>query len=126
MKKHGLIVLIALVSVLGLSRCSSSTKSYADTVQQVVDANEGEFEKCVQMAPSQSGNPNQKPYGVINVSFSVSPEGQVVDARAMSSTTNDLNLDSCFVEAIKRTKVKKNPDGRITTANYAFDVTKYR
>lgn len=126
MKQCGLTVIVALLAVFGFSRCSSSTKSYADTVQQVVDSNEDEFEKCVEMAPVQSGNANQKPYGVINVSFSVSPEGQVVDARAMSSTTNDLNLDSCFVEAIKRTKVKKNPDGRITTANYAFDVTRYR
>lgn len=126
MKLHGLTVTAALLAIVGFNGCSSSTKSYADTVQQVVETNEGEFEKCVEMAPVQSGNANQKPYGVINVSFSVSPEGQVVDARALSSTTNDLNLDACFVEAIKRTKVKKNPDGRITTANYAFDVTRYR
>lgn len=101
--------------------CSSSPKGFSDSVEQTIEAQDDEFQKCYASALKQKHPTDPVPMGRIEMGLTVNPAGKVTEANVIKSEVQSLKLEKCVQETLRRIQFPKNDEGRIIQTTYPFD-----
>ena len=109
-------------SLLFLAACSSSSKkSFTDSVDNTIESNQDEFDKCYKSAMKQKRESDPAPAGRIEVGFTVNPAGRVTESNIITSEVNDMKLEKCVQETLRRISFPSNDEGRLIQTTYPFN-----
>ena len=59
-------------------------------------------------------------YGKVTVTFTISNEGRVGEAQVLSSSMNDMNVESCVLRTIRRIRFPRPDGGGEVIVTYPF------
>jgi hypothetical protein len=117
--------LICCLSLVWVAACSSSSKKgFSESVDETIENNQDEFDKCYKSAVKQKRDSDPNPAGRIEVGFTVNPAGRVTESNILTTDVNDTKLEKCVQETLRRVQFPKNDEGRIIQTTYPFNFGK--